>query len=503
MRERWLLFLLPMLAMVPLLIPPVLPLTDIGAHIGRFTVQLADGAYPELNNWYTFQWKLVPNLGVDLLMEIFGRSLGAEPALKLIVSAIPALQVLGILLISRVVHGRITAFAILALPLAYALPLHYGFINYSLSLGLALIAIALWIRLGQSQRIGLRGLLFCPIGLVLWICHLSGWAVFCVVAACDAFVAAGTAVKSGRERHAGALARAGAKAGLSLVPLLLGPLLGAVLGPASVSAPIEFSSAAQKIFYLFTVLSGSYVLWDYFCMGLLVSIIILAGGSQGFILNKSLIISALAMLVIFWVIPSSVKGTYYVDMRLAPTIFVLFLLAPRPGPKCPGDLGRVLLAMAIVFTGSRFVATTLSLHQVGRTFERTLAVLDAVPRGAELITLNALPCEGADAPNVERRGHVGGYALARRHAFDNTQFVNSNGQPLRVHNPKAGIFEAMETNETVIEGCYGYPPMRDYVKTIPQSMQYLWVVGAGPQALDDWRAIAARGDSVLYARNHP
>ena len=169
-------------AMVPLLWPDVPPLVDLPGHMGRYRVQLALDHAPWLHEWYDFQWQLIGNLGIDLLIEPLAPILGLELTVKLIVLAIPALIVMGMLWIAREVHGRIPPTALFALPLAYSYPFHFGFVNFALSMGIALNLFALWLRLARLGHFRLRAAIFVPASALLWLCHTFGWGALGVLA---------------------------------------------------------------------------------------------------------------------------------------------------------------------------------------------------------------------------------------------------------------------------------------------------------------------------------
>ena len=141
-----------LLAMVPLLWPNIPPLVDLPGHMGRYRVQLDLHTYRWLTDWYDFHWQLIGNLGIDILVQIFAPLLGLELTVKLIVLSIPPLIVVGLLWIAREVHGRIPATALFALPLAYCFPLQFGFVNFMLSMALALPMFALWLRMGRLGK---------------------------------------------------------------------------------------------------------------------------------------------------------------------------------------------------------------------------------------------------------------------------------------------------------------------------------------------------------------
>ncbi|MFX7988875.1 hypothetical protein ABTK55_20070, partial [Acinetobacter baumannii] len=81
------------------------PMVDLPGHMGRYRVELDFSHYPWLGDWYHFQWALIGNLGLDLLVLPLAPIFGLELAVKLIVITIPALTVMGLLWIAREVHG--------------------------------------------------------------------------------------------------------------------------------------------------------------------------------------------------------------------------------------------------------------------------------------------------------------------------------------------------------------------------------------------------------------
>src|SRR5437763_14470639 len=89
------------LATVPLLYPPIPPLVDLLGHMGRFRVELDGGHSLWLQQYYAFNWVPIGNLGVDLLDRLIAPLVGLELAVKLVVVAIPALTVAGLLWVAR------------------------------------------------------------------------------------------------------------------------------------------------------------------------------------------------------------------------------------------------------------------------------------------------------------------------------------------------------------------------------------------------------------------
>lgn len=491
--ERLLWLVLPVLAALPLLCSSLPPLTDLPAHIGRFAVQLGYGTDPGLKQWYSFAWALVPNLGVDILVQVLGPVFGLERSVHWIVTTIPVLHVLGTLLLSKVVHGRITSTAVLATPLAYGLVLNFGFVNYALSIGLALIGAAVWIWLGRKGRPVLRAILFVPAGSVLWVCHLAGWAVFCVIAGCDAFTAA--------RARGHPLLPAAARAALTMMPLAAGPLAGIMASPSGDGGAIVFSSLTSKVYWLKTVIWDAWPWWDLASAGVLVTLTAWVWSSHRFSLDRGLALAGAALVLLYVVLPFGMGGSFYADMRLAPVMLTLLLVAARPVEDTSERLVILMMAGALTFAGARFVGNALSYRQWDAKFAQTLTLLDHVAPNSQLVTLFVVGCEPDDPPNSERRAHFGGYAMERRQAFDNVQFIQAGAQLLSVHNRAAGEFENMSGNGTTLNPCGDRPVLREVVQRIPPAMDSLWVIGVKPDMrLPGWSRTAYAGDAVLYRR---
>jgi hypothetical protein len=100
-QTRWFVALMVLVAIIPLLKPDIPPLVDLPGHMGRYRVQLDMGNVPWLGDWYVFQWSMIGNLGIDLLIVPLAPVFGLELAVKLIVISIPALTVLWLLWIAR------------------------------------------------------------------------------------------------------------------------------------------------------------------------------------------------------------------------------------------------------------------------------------------------------------------------------------------------------------------------------------------------------------------
>ncbi len=476
-------------AALPAMLAPVLPLTDLGGHVARYTVQLDAGRSADLARWYSFAWGLLPNLGVDLLVQLLAPIMGLEPAVRLIAGSIPPLTVSGMLLLSRAAHGRIGINALYALPLAISLPYLYGFANFTLSIALALHAASLWIAL--EGRPVLRTALFLPIGFALWVCHLVGWAVFSLTAGITALAA--------QHRAGRGLLRTILATALMTIPLLAGPLLGMLL--KSESAPVTLllnNEPPRKVSWLLMALTDRWLIWDTASVGVIVFVTYVCLRTRGFVVHFGLASTALVLLALYMLMPDTIMGSRYADMRLAPVILALLLISAAPGPLLAPPAARWLLIGGLVFCGARLATSTASMVLSGRQFAETLTAIEAVPRGSDLVSLYVEKCEEW---NTDRRRHIMGYALARRHVFDNGQWQLPSGQLITIHNPRLAPFDRDPSTVTFLQPCRVSPGLAATVAAIPRAARYLWIIRIDPQTrLPGWQPLRKSQDSVLYQR---
>jgi hypothetical protein len=200
--------------------------------------------------------------------------------------------------------------------------------------------------------------------------------------------------------------------------------------------------------------------------------------------------------------PDTIMGSRFADMRLGPVILALFVLCSAPnlieGPLLEPRFGRWLLIGALVFCGARLVGNTASIALAGRQFAETLTAIEAVPRGANLVSLYVDECKGW---NTDRRRHIMGYALARRHVFDNGQWQLPTGQLITIHNDALAPFDRDPSTIAFLEPCGESPGLPATVAAIPRAAHYLWIIRVDPRTrLPGWEPLRMTADSVLYRR---
>ena len=500
------------LSVIPLLWPDVPPLVDLPGHMGRYRVQLDMDEYRWLTDWYDFRWSLIGNLGVDLLIEPLGRMFGLELGVKMIVLTIPPLIVVGLLWISREVHGRIPATALFALPLAYCFPLQFGFVNFMLSMALALPLFALWLRLARLNRFRLRTIIFVPLSCALWVCHTFGWGVLGVLAFSAEMVRQHDLIKlepgASINTRLYRWGRAWIQAGLGCVPLAL-PLLLMVAwrsGDHVTGQTTDWFNWRAKITWLTMMLRDRWIGFDVASNAVIALVIYRAVRDPDIRFSRNLGLSALFLCLVYVLLPRIVFGSAYADMRLAPFMVAIAVIAIRPRLGAKPRNMAIVAALGLAFFVARTASTAASFLLFSNDYDRQLVALDHIPVGARLVTFTGKRC--SDDWKMSRLEHMAGLALVRRLAYTNDQWSMPGAQLLTTRYVAAHSFSHDPSEIVTDRQCprEWWRPVDRSLALFPRAaFDYVWLISPppyDPKYLADSTKIWSDGTSAVYKVNH-
>jgi len=502
-----------LMAAVPLLWPVVPPLVDLPGHMGRYRVQLSAGTEPHLLAWYDFRWQLIGNLGIDLLVVPLAPVLGLEGAVKLIVIAIPTLTVAGLLWIAREVHGRVPPTALFALPLAYAYPFQFGFVNFALSMGIALNLFALWLRLGRLGRTRLRAAIFVPASCALWIVHTFGWGVLGVLAFAAEMVREHDRRATLRPRVSGYASpgwdvrgwlAAWVRAGINCWPLMLPfALMIAWRSGEHVSGGTkDWFNWRQKYNYLAMMLRDRWMGWDLGGVTLLLFLLFRGIRDERVEYSRMLGISALFLFALYLLIPRIVFGSAYADMRLAPFALAIALIGLRPRRGVTLRGASLIAGLGMAFFAARIAGTAYSFFLYDQSYAKALAVIDRVPMRARVVSFVGRRCR--DDWVYSRLEHVPALILERRLGFSNDQWSMAGAQLLTTRYAAARGFAHDPSQVVTYFKCRGewWRPLSVALHNFPRdAFDYVWLAhapGLDPRWLKGLTPVAGNDESVLY-----
>lgn len=493
--DRWPVLLLVCLASIaPLLVVDIPPLVDLYGHLGRYAVQTELASRPELQPFYSYEWKLIGNLGADILVQLFHPLLGLEGSVRLVVILTQLLGALGLLLLSREVHGRVTPFAIAAIPLIYGYPFNYGFINYALSMALGMLAFVVWLRLHRRGRGRAAQLWLAVAGAAIWVAHTYGWAFLGLLTGSAMLCE----VIAERRRPVDAVIRILA----ACWPLLL-PVIPMVIWRAESSGAAVSGWAWQfKLNWMMSPLRNYWRDVEIGAVVVMCALLVWALFSRNVRYDRSLALAALLCFVFFAVLPFRVFGSAFADMRLLPYALAVALVAI--GPVRSGS--KVLLAasgVALALFAVCMTATGMAYVRQDRIVQAALPALDKMPNGARVAFIVVKSCRNLWA--VAPLDHLAGAALARRNAFVNDQWQQPGVNPLIVRYPAAEPFTRDPSHLVQRDDCIApaRPTLTPTLAKLPRgAFTHLWILGEYPKDMptpDGFVPVPFEGRGLLYA----
>lgn len=460
---------------IPLLYPTVPPLVDLPGHLGQYRIELDHDTVPALRKYFAVEWKLVGNLGVDLLVVPLSAVFGLEPGVKLIVILIPILHTLGLLWICKELHQRIPPALLFALPLAYGQPFVYGFVNFTLAEALALNGFALWLRLGRLGRVRERGLLFAGLSSILWVCHVYGWAILLLCAWVAAFW---QALDRGRSWIA-AFSHATRQC-LPLAP----PVLLMLLWRSNPGGSLEFGySWLDKLQWWAMCLRDHWAPFD------IASAVFLAGAYVALVGMRQVAVEptaraiSLALLAVYAASPAVIFGASYADMRLIPTTISFAFLSLGPIRSGDGRAARLIAACGLAFFLARLGGNTVSFYLSGSEYDADLAALEHIAPNARIASFVGHPCRSGWSPN--KFDHLPSMVIVRNSGFTNDQWDVGGAQVIRPIYPIGSSARYRSDPHQLVtpRQCGSTWSLDAALETLPRgAFDYLWLIN--PPAFD-------------------
>jgi hypothetical protein len=192
--------------------------------------------------------------------------------------------------------------------------------------------------------------------------------------------------------------------------------------------------------------------------------------------SRNLAFSALVLVAAFLVMPWTVFGSAYADMRLIPYALAVAVLGIRFRNETNLATARMFAILAVAFLLVRLAGTTASLAIASNEQQAKLAALDQVPMGARVVSLVGVPCGGWP---LTRDTHLGAMVIVRKQGFSNDQWVIEGANLLSLKYRQAGKFAADPSQIVRPDRCRipGVWSANDALKSIPpHTFDYVWLI---------------------------
>lgn len=468
-------------------------LTDLPAHVARFHIQQTVAYSPYLHRYFVHEWRLLPNMGVDLVVAWLAPIMGVLPATRLVVATLPSLFVLGLLRISKEINGQVPWTALFALPLAFAYPFIFGFVNFWMSAAFALLGLSLWLRLTRLDLPGWRAIAMALISPVVLAAHIAGWGILGIVCFGAQF---GRALE--RSEPVG---WAFLRSCRDCLPLAW-PATFLLFWADAAGGSFGWFNFYSLFTWTVGVLRTKWMAVDIASAAVLFAVPLLPLIFPGrFRWHLQLLIPALLLGIAVLVLPRSMSGSEFASVRLIPVVVALAILAVRPlEPRWP--IGE---ALGLTHFFGRTLLLLFTLGSASAQAERELAGLNHIRPGSRVLAFYISPCDRFWTPRY--LVHIPSMATVRRDAMVNDNFATASGQLLSLsaeerakpsmpnhdaRSPKCNRFDTESFDPT-----FGSIDLR--------AVDYVWLIdtaGAGPPDNPRLTRIWSKQDSAIYTVRH-
>lgn len=472
---------------VPIWLPSLPPLSDFYNHLARIHILAHHDEIAAYRDHYGVAWALVPNLALDLVGTPLLAVLDLATTGKLFLTLTVLLWHGGCALLGRVVCGRFPRRALVCGFFVYNQQFLHGYCNFMFGMGLALVALALWLawrdRLASWRLLPLTGL-----GFAVFLSHLSAFATLGI-----AVVAMTAARLVARRRVTGDMV-------LAAIPLLPGTVtfFYGFLARTGEGHPIVFPPVTYNLRDSVTVLVGYSPLLDAISLVLVAALVAaLVLRRTGVSVRREVLAAAVALAAAYWLCPSDVASGIEVNVRFALGAVTLLVLAVDI--HVPARVQGAVLAAALALFTVRTGATAATWLELDREFQRQLAAFEQIEEGAALHSIYFYPTHRLFNA-VRVRGlaliHAPSFAAVTRHARVPTLYAMPGQQPLVHREPmyRSHRFHDRLRPEIPWDRVFGH-------------YRYVWACRAPADLIAPLRERALRrtdaGDCALYALEAP
>lgn len=480
-RTYYLIFsFLLLLQLCPIWFTPYPAMHDYPNHLARAQILHDYSANESYQATYERNWRLIPNLAMDLIVPTLMRTFHIEIASRIFLSLIVTLFAIGVHSMGFAINNdRPHWNALVSMFFLYNFTFSYGFVNYMFGLGVFFITLALWLRWRSAWTFN-RLVVLSLLAMICYVSHLS------------AFVFLGIGLVSFTGLHLAKTKTFRFEHGIGLLPLAL--------------------PTCAYLLYSLTMEQHSPMSWWHPLITKKATGLMYPFLSYDLIIDLSLSV----MLVLLLLISLRLKVTNLVsrEMLLVGGIFLgLYAIAPMSGGAQASYVDRRFLLPAVIWlvlsvridqsmrVGRYVMIGLLSLsvfrvgevwvywNRIGQEVQGQVQMLQQLPNGARLYPM--IVHDQSASLTWLREMHLfftAHYATIYRHAFVPTIYASKIQNPIYLRSRDTGYVQ-MERDSSL-----------DQVNWDEIASRYDYVWGYKiPQEFKDF--LVARADLVAQSGN--
>ena len=395
----------------PLLLINYVPFVDYPYHLARVYGRANYDHVPLLQQTYRSQWRLSPNLAMDLIAVPLAHVMNAYWASRLFLIIVVLSFCAGCYTLSASIQKGFTWIAPISCFLVYNSTMLWGFVNYMFGVSMFMLVFAAWLH-WRERWTPLKVAAFALLAIFCYLCHLVS------------YVLLGTTIGFMSLWDLWHRRTTFASAVLSVVPAML-PIGLFFMYIDRTGTQVAHSARMWNTLY--GKLAGGFIMFRGYntvqdgCIAaawaaILLFLIIKRRGLWIYRAGAAL---GVLMLAIFLALPRTIAsngdGDSFDDRFVLPgVLLLLFSIRLIPQHK----FGRIAVATALTLSVFRVGLLTYQFHSLSGRIESATALFSSLPEGARVYPA-VYKRTSADALKTDSAlMHILGYAIVERRIVD-------------------------------------------------------------------------------------
>jgi len=350
---------------------------DLYFHMARMAI-LENPHAAHISDWYRPDWRLVPNLAMDLVVPTLGKAIGTAAATRVFLALTFVLTFTGTVALHHAIHRKLTWFPLVACLFVYNWITFLGFANVLFGNALLLWALALWFH-ARARTLPFRVVLGAVCAVILYTCHLVPLGLYALVIASAEFARLQQATR--RRAH-----EIGRSLAVTAAPLLVPLVLLLTSRTVEASTPGLDYVLAAKLFALLTPFITVDIPVDLAIAAGTAALLYLLARERALVVAPELRFALVALPVLVLAIPTSFFGTDLADFRLPALGIFIAIAGCRLGEQSSRRLQLGVLAGAAALFAIRMTAIVIDFATAEPEVKAITQQFRAMKPGAVLFT---------------------------------------------------------------------------------------------------------------------
>ena len=475
---------------VPVFLVQYPPLVDYPLNLARIHILNTWSASPFLQEIYTLQSFMLPNIALDAISIAFPDAIHIETTGKISIFLIMTVTVTGVGILHYSLFRRISFWPLIFSGfLLYNYIFFLGFLNYLLGTGLMLWCFALWIML-ETRPPFMRVMFGAVTSLMLFYSHLIAFGLYGI-----AVTAYGLqrSFSTGRLDYARLLKAAFVTFVSFLLPIIV--YFGLLSTSGDLTEGYNYQSLSGKLVsFLFTPTSLNWQMDVIVAVYLLLFLILSLHWAKVRIARDSMLVLA-SFFLAFLVLPIGTSSGYHLDDRIP--IAFLFVLAASMSISIPRrSLRRVVVFVSIIIFAARVGAISKNWLEWDKQYAGYISTLDRMrPNSVLFIATETYESGHYDIPYgwlCPPTLHVAELASVRKSVFVPAVFADPVTHTISVARKYEDVYELQGNNPIVVNNTGELQKLVDEINQLYMQIDdlhdyvYLIVFRTSSNSVMDW-----------------